>query len=395
MFKRILFLAAVAAIFIAASSNAILNLSMPKEQEISFNDLSDGFEWAQEAISVLAGKSAVNGVEDHIFSPKSQVTKEQFAKMLVLALEYSTPEPTTQTYLDVPSMRWSFRFVEASKDFFPKNPDIPINEFYPEQLLTREELAATLINALGLDSSAADPQILNGAFTDAAEITASLSGQVALAYEKGILKGSDNTLRPKAAVSRAEAAVFLYRAVLIHEGKDLSEEPAGQTPIAGESTVTLEQAKNWAASKGAHERYINIADLYWKYGAETGIRPEVLYAQAAKETNYGKYTGNVVPEQNNWAGIKTKEADGDKTEDHETFSSPDDGVRAHFNHMAAYLGKEPTGQTHDRYAVVTSTAWAGTVQYVEELGGRWAPDPDYGYDLVQNYLLPLENYSSN
>ena len=158
------------------------------------------------------------------------------------------------------------------------------------------------------------------------------------------------------------------------------------TPILGDAQVSLEQAKAWARGKGADQRFIDIADLYWKIGEQSEIRPEVLYAQAAKETNYGKYTGNVVPEQNNWAGIKTATASGDTTEDHETFATPEDGVRAHFNHMSAYVSVPVMGTPHGRYDVVKSTPWAGTVQYVEQLGGRWAPDESYGNSIVQQYL---------
>ena len=39
---------------------------------------------------------------------------------------------------------------------------------------------------------------------------------------------------------------------------------------------------------------------------------------------------------NNWAGIKTLEAISDRPEDHETFITPEDGVRAHFN-IWAYI----------------------------------------------------------
>ena len=38
--------------------------------------------------------------------------------------------------------------------------------------------------------------------------------------------------------------------------------------------------------------------------------------------------------------------------------------------MAAYVGLAPVGEPHDRYYVVKSIAWAGTVKYVEQLGGR-------------------------
>ncbi len=158
--------------------------------------------------------------------------------------------------------------------------------------------------------------------------------------------------------------------------------PSG-TPITGPAQATVTQAQEWARLKGAHLRFIAVAPLYWIYGDLTGIRPEVLYAQSAKETAFGRYGGAVVPSQNNWAGIKTRNATGDKQSDHETFATPEDGVRAHFNHICAYLGQDPTGTPHGRYYLVKDLAWAGTVKTVEQMGGKWAPSASYGIDIVK------------
>lgn len=153
--------------------------------------------------------------------------------------------------------------------------------------------------------------------------------------------------------------------------------PTEKTDVKGAARVSLEQAQLWAVGRQAHQRFIDIASLYWDYGQKTGMRPEVLYAQAAIETNFGKYDNRVPPEYNNWAGIKITEASGDATEDHEQFATPEEGVRAHFNHMAAYLGLTPYGQPHGRYHVVTAQSWAGSVIYLEDLSGKWTPALDY------------------
>lgn len=164
--------------------------------------------------------------------------------------------------------------------------------------------------------------------------------------------------------------------------------PSG-TPIVGEPSTTFEHAQGWARARGAHERFVEIAPVYWGWGEQTGIRPEVAYCQAAKETAFGRYGGAVDPAQNNWAGIKTATATGDRPEDHDTFATPGDGVRAHFNHLAAYVGKAPQGEPHGRYHVVKALDWAGTIETVEELGGKWAPRSDYGESIVKEYLVDL------
>lgn len=157
---------------------------------------------------------------------------------------------------------------------------------------------------------------------------------------------------------------------------------ASGTPIVAASRVSLERAVKWAAGRNAHPRFIDIAPLYWEFGQRTGICPEVLYAQSAHETRFGHFTGQVPPAFNNWAGIKTANAAGDKPEDHEQFATPEDGVRAHFNHMAAYVGLDPLGVEHGRYFVVKRLPWAGTIKTVEELSGKWAPSATYHQRIV-------------
>lgn len=159
--------------------------------------------------------------------------------------------------------------------------------------------------------------------------------------------------------------------------------PEYKYKIVGKSVATSKQAIQWAKSKGAHQRFIDIAPTYWVYGDLTGLRADILYAQAGHETNFGKFTGAVIPEQNNWAGIKIKNPTGDARDDHEYFEMPEDGVRGHFNHMCAYVGAEPLGEPHDRYYIALSTDWAGEVKYLEELSGKWAPSTTYHTKIVQ------------
>ena len=164
------------------------------------------------------------------------------------------------------------------------------------------------------------------------------------------------------------------------------------TPILGTTQASVPQAQEWARNRGAASKFILIAPIYWHIGRLIGIRPEVAYAQSAKETAFGRYGGVVSPEMNNWAGIKTRE--GGANEDinaHESFDTPEKGVIAHFNHLAAYTGVDPIGEPHGRYYLVKRISWAGTVKYVEELGGKWAPSQIYGESIVSDYLRGLLN----
>lgn len=155
------------------------------------------------------------------------------------------------------------------------------------------------------------------------------------------------------------------------------EQPPKDIPIVGLALVTVEQAQTWAKSRGAEQCFVDIAPLYWDYGLLCVMRPEVLYAQAAVETNFGRFDNQVPADFNNWAGIKIAEADGNSAEDLEKFATPEDGVRAHYNHLAAYIGLQPVGEPHGLYFVAITQPWAGTVQYVEDLSSTWNPSADY------------------
>ncbi|MGE5484696.1 MAG: N-acetylmuramoyl-L-alanine amidase [Ignavibacteriales bacterium] len=162
------------------------------------------------------------------------------------------------------------------------------------------------------------------------------------------------------------------------------------TPILGMPLAAMDQARRWAAGAMGTAQFTSIVDIYWKYGNLYGIRPDVMYAQAAKETAFGRYGGAVTPDMHNFAGIKVLRPAGDAREDHETFPDDDTGVHAHFQHMAAYVGLAPIGaRTHPRQDVVRAQRWAGTIRNIEDLSGKWAPDPRYGDSIVRDYLQPM------
>ena len=342
-------------------------------------DVTPEYAWAYDAIQYFSEKGVLSGTGNGMFSPEQVVTREQFAKLLVTALELPLADDELQVYTDVSPDRWSFKYIEAARQYM----GISDMRFEPERSATREEVIQAIVKAKGFENGSS----ANLAdYQDYADITPGYEQSFAIVVAKGYVKGVNGILDPKAPVKRAEIAVVLYRAALDEE------EIVLDVDIIGTAEITVDEAKSWAIARGADERFINIADLYWEYGGLTGIRADIMYAQAAKETNYGKFTGKVTPEMNNWAGIKTLDATGDMTEDHEVFDTPNDGVRAHFNHMGAYVGLPPIGDTHARYDRVLTTEWAGTVRTVFQLGGKWAPATEYGESIVLDYLNVMKNF---
>lgn len=350
------------------------------------------YSWAEQDVQYCRDNGIMTGDENGDLNLSGTLTRAQMAKMLVegFDLEYNR----STSFDDISAALWYYDYARAIKDYMPKAE----GSFKGDEVVSREEFAATLTSAAGYKNyNANNPNILKENFNDSGEVSAPYNKLMCIAVERAFYRGSDYYLHPKDAIARAEVCAILHRVIENKKGalsftwEDLGVREA-YTPILGQAQITQESAMAWAEAHGASELFLDAAQYYWKYGEEFGIRPEIMYAQAAKETGYGTYKGAVKPEMNNFAGIKKYGASGDATDDHETFPTREDGVRGHFNHMSAYVGIAPIGEVHGRYKSVSSIAWAGSIKNVEALGGRWCPDLYYGYSIVHDLLEEMEKY---
>lgn len=359
---------------------------------------ADDYSWAKADVQYCQKNNIMTGDEHGNLNLGGTLTRAEMAKMLVEAFDIILPDlnANTNTWVfdDIDKDDWFYQYAWAIKAYMPKAGV----KFNGNDVVTREEFAATLVQASGLRASyLCNLNILDDNFYDADEVSTEYKKLLAVAVERAYYRGSDYWLRPIDTLKRAEVCALIHRVLEKNLGNtsftrlDLGV-PESNTPLLGASEISMESAIAWAKANNASDLFIDAAQYYWKYGELTGIRPEVLYAQAAKETGYGRYGGQVLPEMNNFAGIKKYGAVGDATDDHETFETREDGVRGHFNHMCAYVGVEPIGEVHGRYNSVKTLSWAGTIKYVEDLGGRWCPDLYYGYAIVKDLLNKMEQF---
>jgi len=127
-----------------------------------------------------------------------------------------------------------------------------------------------------------------------------------------------------------------------------------------------------------------IVAYYYEEGRREGIRPDVAFAQALKETGFFRYGGDVIPEQNNYCGLGTT-GGGVKGE---FFATPQLGVRAHIQHLLAYSStRRPTMPVVDpRYSLVRQAYGSRTLGTWQDLNGRWAvPGRYYGQEILSMF----------
>ena len=155
------------------------------------------------------------------------------------------------------------------------------------------------------------------------------------------------------------------------------------TRILGPPHASAERAQAWAAAQGATPTFVRLARLYWRLARPRGIRPELAYAQAAKETNFGRFTGVVDASFRNPCGLKRTAGGGNHDpRAHRRFGTWPQGVTAHLDHLALYAGARgyPKRRTPDprHFAFLH-----GRARSVQALGGAWAPSRTYGREIVR------------
>lgn len=181
---------------------------------VSFNDVPSDY-WAKNEIDYFASQKIVSGVGENKFEPEGGVTREQFAKMLVLTFHASLTIPKESTFSDVSKTSWAYPYVEVCKEFLTgyANPLGGKPTFHPEEYAKREDIAVALVRIMGLtDKDVKDPYYA-AVFRDYDKISPNVLKYVSLATEMKLINGyPDGTFAPNKGITRAETVVLLNRA---------------------------------------------------------------------------------------------------------------------------------------------------------------------------------------
>lgn len=150
--------------------------------------------------------------------------------------------------------------------------------------------------------------------------------------------------------------------------------------ILGEPLATEEQCLKYLLSVNPRPAITvspeELVRSYYEEGRREGVRPDIAFAQALKETGYFRYGGHVVYRQNNYCGLGTIGAGVAGA----WFPNAQIGVRAHIQHILAYSSKKRPSQpiVDPRYELVASGNYFGEARTWSDLNGKWAI-PGYGY----------------
>ena len=180
------------------------------DEKTEFTDIFQ-VEWAKDAIEDMARRGIIQGTDKNEFSPLRPVTRAEIAKMLVIAFSINGQADAPISFSDVKEDEWYHSYIKNAYSLGIINGKSE-EEFEPESPASREEFAAMLARCISVKSFNLTQEKLNINYTDEWEISDYAVGYVDMLYMSGIMSGDENgSFRPKDNLTRAEAAVGIYR----------------------------------------------------------------------------------------------------------------------------------------------------------------------------------------
>lgn len=179
----------------------------------SFSDLQNVL-WAKQAVDAMTARSIIKGTSATNFSPMAPITRADFIALLVRALELQGLDDKPDMFSDVQEQDYYYGELSIAKQWGIAT-GIGENTFNPSGLITRQDVMVLTARALGAiekqENAWGDAPVALDDFTDIASLSDYARGSANLMVELGIIKGKDGKLAPMDQLTRAEAAVILYR----------------------------------------------------------------------------------------------------------------------------------------------------------------------------------------
>ncbi|MDO5396512.1 MAG: S-layer homology domain-containing protein [bacterium] len=172
-----------------------------------FTDLGS-VSWAEEAINALADKGIVSGRDAVTFAPNDDITRAEFAKIVVGA--FNIELGASAELSDIDSSAWYAPYVGAcyAAGIITGYDD---GEFKPNNLVTRQEMAVMVLRAAQYKNVTIETPNEKVDFTDADKIAAYAAEAVETLQKAGIINGmEDGKFAPADTATRAQAAKILY-----------------------------------------------------------------------------------------------------------------------------------------------------------------------------------------
>ncbi|MHB9150968.1 MAG: S-layer homology domain-containing protein [Thermoleophilia bacterium] len=384
-------------VLLAVALMAALLLTAPPAVA-SFADVPTDHPYGLQ-VDVMSQLGVVGGFSDGTFRPDEPVTRQQFAKMVVLAMRIPVSEADVSPFSDVQIMGlgtlYPDNYVAAvARDGITLGTGGTQGgkpRFDPGAPVSLAQVVTMMTRASGrtLATPPSSYRSVWGDFNHAHGPTARI------AQYNGLLRYLPSVLgaSPWRHATRAETAALLYNL--------MGTDPLGMNGLFLGSSADLVSyfRKQGRTSEQFTVPLAELAKTYVLLGRRFGIRADMAWAQMVHETGFGEYQGDVRPEQNNMAGIG---ATGGGVPGN-FFATAELGVIAQYAHLAWYIypdhledlycrkvadydpaSTDPNVPGDPRHFVVGGLVHRGNVRVVHDLSGKWAPGAEYGAGVLRH-----------
>ena len=166
--------------------------------------------WAQDSINNMGSRMVVTGITNDTYEPKRDITRAEFAAIIVRALGLSAGEGNTG-FTDVSSSKWYAKYVETATQYgIIKGYNSA--DFGPNDSITREQAMTMIARAMDIAELSAPKTDALSNYQDAGKISTYAVDGVKKCIAVGVVAGRTNvTIAPKENITRAETAVITER----------------------------------------------------------------------------------------------------------------------------------------------------------------------------------------
>ena len=168
-----------------------------------FSDMAEA-AWAEESVYYLYKNGILNGYDDGTFRPNDEITREEFATVIVRYLGLDVD--TECDFIDVRKNDWFYGYIAAAKKEGIIS-GITDTEFGTGRIITRQDASLMLYNIGDI------PEIkeFELTFSDVSQISDYAESAIKTLSYAGIIDGNpDGSFVPLGSLTRAQAAKLIY-----------------------------------------------------------------------------------------------------------------------------------------------------------------------------------------
>jgi hypothetical protein len=179
----------------------------------TFKDVEN--HWAKDAVNDMGSRLVIDGVGDGKFEPDRDITRAEFAVIVVKALGLMRTGTGKDAFKDVTKDDWYYDAVSIAYEYGIAG--YGSGKFGPMDKITREQAMTMIaramkITGLKVEFATGEEDKLLKSFGDAGKSADYAKNSIAACIKTGIVSGrNDNFLAPKENITRAEVAVIVRR----------------------------------------------------------------------------------------------------------------------------------------------------------------------------------------